>query len=77
MKPPKPFLLILMIVILIVSLSGCIIIPLTEYYDTPAEEVASVQFYDLRNQDAPNYPGFDTILEPVYTEYRKKIPKIS
>ena len=67
MKPYKPFLLVLMIFVLIVSLSGCIIIPLTKHYDIPAEEVASVQFYDLRNQDSAHYSGFNTILEPVYT----------
>lgn len=67
MKQYKPFWLALMIFFLIVSLSGCIIIPLTKHYNIPFEEVASVQFYDLRNQDSEHYSGFDAILEPVYT----------
>jgi hypothetical protein len=67
MKPFKQFLFVLLTFVLIVSLSGCIIIPLTKYYDIAAEEVMSVQFYDLRNQDSAHYSGFDTILEPVYT----------
>ena len=49
MKPFKQFLFVLLTFVLIVSLSGCIIIPLTKYYDIAAEEVVSVQFYDLRN----------------------------
>ena len=67
MKPYKPFLLVLMIFVLIVSLSGCIIIPLTKHYDIPAEEVASVQFYDLRKPESSHYSGFDAILEPTFT----------
>ena len=67
MKPFKQFLFVLLTFVLIVSLSGCIIIPLTKYYDISSEEVVSVQFYDLRNQDSAHYSGFDTILEPVYT----------
>lgn len=67
MKSHKPFLFVLMTFVLIVSLSGCIIIPLTKYYDIPIEEVVSVQFYDLRNQDLACSSGFDAILEPVYT----------
>lgn len=65
MKPYKPFLFALMTFVLIVSLSGCIIIPLTKYYDISAEEVESVQFYDLRNEES--YMGLDPTLEPVYT----------
>lgn len=67
MKSYKPYLLIPMIFVLIVSLSGCIIIPLTKHYDIPAEEVESVQFYDLRNPELPHYSGFDTSIEPVFT----------
>lgn len=67
MKPYKPCLLIPMIFVLIVSLSGCIIIPLTKHYDIPAEEVESVQFYDLRNPELSHYSGFDTSIEPIFT----------
>lgn len=45
MKLYKRTLLALLTFVLIVSLSGCIIIPLSKYYDIPAEEVNSVQFY--------------------------------
>ena len=66
MKPYKPFLFALIIIVLAISLSGCIaIIPLAKHYDIPADEVVSVQLYDLRHQDHER--GFDTILEPVYT----------
>ena len=67
MKLHKSFLLVLMTVVLLVSLSGCIVIPLRKHYDIPPEEVVSVQFYDLRNKDSSHYSGFDAILEPVYT----------
>ena len=67
MKPYKPFLLLLMIFVLIVSLSGCVIIPLIKYYDIPAEEVVSVQFYDLRDPELPNSFGFYESLEPAFT----------
>lgn len=67
MKLCRSFLLILMALTLIVSLSGCIIIPLSKHYEFYAEEVASVQFYDLRNQESSVHPGFDTAIDPVYT----------
>ena len=66
MKLCKPFLLVIVTLLLVVSLSGCIIIPLWKYYDIPAEEVASVQFYDLRDLES-NRSNFATTLEPVYT----------
>lgn len=37
MKPFKPFLLVLMTFVLIVSLGGCITIPLSKQYDTIIE----------------------------------------
>lgn len=67
MKPYKLFLLVFTIIVLTVSLNGCIIIPLTEYYDFSVEEVVSVQFYDLRNSESYHYSGFDKSCEPVYT----------
>lgn len=67
MKIYKRFLIVLITLALVASLSGCIIIPRTKYYDISAEEVISVQFYDLRDQDSARYSGFDAILEPVYT----------
>ena len=67
MKPYKQLLLLLMTFVMVVTLSGCIIIPLTKYYDISADEVVSVQFYDLHDHDSAHYSGFDKILEPVYT----------
>ena len=67
MKACKPFLLVVITLLLMVFLSGCIIIPLWKYYDIPAEEVASVQFYDLRNLEWSERSDFATTLEPAYT----------
>lgn len=67
MKLYRSFAAALMVLVLIVSLSGCIIIPLSKHYDISAEEVASVQFYDLRNQESTAYSGFDKTQQPVYT----------
>ena len=67
MKPYKPFLLVLMIFALIVSLSGCIIIPLSKHYNISAEEVDSVQFYDLRVQESAISPPFYITSEATYT----------
>lgn len=67
MKRYKSVLLVLMTLFLFVSLNGCIIIPMTEYYDISAEEVVSVQFYDLRNSESTVYSGFDKDHEPDYT----------
>lgn len=69
---------VLVVIVLLVSLSGCIIIPLSKYYNIPAEEVVSVQFYDLRNQNANGGTGFNQSEEPVYTvpeEEREKFLK--
>ena len=67
MKRCKRILLTITAVLLAISLSGCIIIPMTKYYNLPIEEVASVQFYDLRNHADWQMPGFDDKCEPVYT----------
>ncbi|MBQ9081873.1 MAG: hypothetical protein IJY28_00015 [Clostridia bacterium] len=67
MKLCKRMMALVLIFVLMVSLSGCIIIPLTKYYDIPAEEVASVQFYDLSGEEIPNESGFDEVCEPVWT----------
>ncbi len=67
MKLHKLFLSVLVTFVLIISLSGCIMIPMSKHYDIPAEEVVTVQFYDLRNQESAGHPGFDTKYEPVYT----------
>ncbi len=72
MKRYKQILLVIMIFILAVSLSGCIIIPVSKYYDIPAEEVESIQFYDLRSEESKRQPGFDKTYDPVYTLTEKE-----
>ena len=67
MKLYKRFFCVLITFALAVSLSGCIIIPLTKYYDISAEEVVSVHFYDLRDQESRYYYEFNTTCEPFYT----------
>lgn len=66
MKILKPLLFVIMICSILFSLTACIIIPLTKHYDIPAEDVASVEFYDLSSLE-DHYSGFDTLLDPVYT----------
>lgn len=67
MKPYKPFLSVLITFFLITFLSGCITIPLKKHYDISVEELTSVQFYDLRNQEPENRIAFNETIEPVYT----------
>lgn len=67
MKLCKRFALGMLVAVLMISLCGCIIIPLSKYYDYSADEVESVQFYDLRAQDAVRDGSFDTIYDPVCT----------
>lgn len=67
MKKYKLFAVMLVVTTLITSLSGCIIIPISKYYDISAEDVLSVQFYDLRNDKDAQLPGFDKIYDPVFT----------
>ena len=67
MKRFKQFLLMIMTFVLLFSLSACIIIPVKKYYDISAEEIVSIQFYDLRIQEGNGEPGFDKIYEPAYT----------
>ena len=66
MKVLKRLLFVVMICSILVSLTACIIIPLTKYYDIPVEDVASVHFYDLSSLE-DHYSGFDALLDPVYT----------
>lgn len=67
MKNYKQFLLVILCIVLLLSLSGCMVIPLSKYYVISEEEVASVQFYDLRGEESEHYAGFDKKCEPVYT----------
>ena len=67
MKLYKTFMFAILAIVLIVSLSSCIIIPLIKYYDISTEDVISVQFYDLRNSESSHYSGFDENIKPAYT----------
>lgn len=75
MKLHKRLALVIITITLLVFMSGCIIIPLSKYYVFSAEEVTSVQFYDLRSLDSGNKSGFDKICDPVFTlpEADKKV----
>lgn len=66
MKLSKRFLCALTALVLMVSLSSCIVIPRSKFYQISAEEVTSVQFYDLRNVKSGS-SGFDKTCEPVYS----------
>lgn len=66
MKQRKLFALLAAVLFLTVFLSGCIKIPLPKYYEIPREEVAAVQFYDLRDCDSTER-GFHKTVDPVYT----------
>ena len=67
MKLYKRFAFAIITIFLLLSMCGCIIIPLSKYYDISAEDVTSVQFYDLRNAETAEYYGFYKDYEPVYT----------
>ncbi len=65
MKRCKLFIFVILTFLLILSLSGCITIPVSTYYELSTEEVRSVQFYDLR-EDAAAEAFYDKTCEPVY-----------
>ena len=64
MQTYKRFRLILLVLIISVSLCGCIIIPLSEHYEFTAAEVTSIQFIDFRDPEITVGPE---LCEPVYT----------
>ena len=63
----KRLVLGIMVLVLSLSLCGCLIIPISQHYDIPIEDVVSIQFYDLRGEDASHYHGFHNSCEPVFT----------
>jgi len=73
MKLYQRFLLVMVTLALMVSLSGCIVIPRSKFYNLSAEEVTSVQFYDLRNTQSTSSSGFTKSCEPVYTVPEEKL----
>lgn len=72
MKHIKLFALVTVVLSLAVCLSGCIIIPQHKYYDISPEEVAAVQFYDLRSWN-PDERFFYNTEDPVYTLSEEEI----
>ena len=66
MKIQKTILMSALILVMLVSLTGCIIIPLTKYYHFDPEEVSSIDIYDLR-ESGTNESGFLETEVPIYT----------
>ena len=72
MKQYKRIVLVAMAFVLLFSLSGCIMIPVTKHYNIPADEVKSICFYDLHGEDGVSYSKLDERYEPVYTLPQKE-----
>lgn len=66
MKTKRVLLISVLFLVILVSLTGCIIIPTYKQYDIDAETVSSVEIYDLRNSDT-HYSDFLASQTPVYT----------
>lgn len=62
----KKILLCALALVLLAALSGCVVIPLAEYYDIPETDVDSVQFYDLRKEETVESRNFHIRYEPAY-----------
>lgn len=73
MKRYKRLALAMLALALLVVLSGCIIIPVSKYYRISPEEVTSVQFYDLRNEETVISYHFEKNYDPAYTLPEKDI----
>ena len=65
MKRFRPLLCLLLILAL--TLSGCIVIPRPRNFDIPAEQVASVNIYDLRSLEFSPGSGFHNDHSPNWT----------
>ena len=63
MKHYKRLLTALMVFMLMISFSGCIVIPQSKYYDIPAETVASIQFYryDPYTSDSQDFESYHLV----------------
>lgn len=59
--------LLCLLLILALTLSGCIVIPRSRNFDIPAEQVASVDIYDLRSLGFDPGTGFHNEISPVWT----------
>lgn len=73
MKPYKRLCFVVLAFVLLAALSGCIMIPVSKYYDIPEEEVASIQLYDLRSEETIRSYNFEKNYEPSYTLPEKDI----
>ncbi|MBR6514034.1 MAG: hypothetical protein IKT46_04275 [Clostridia bacterium] len=58
--------LLSILLILTLSLTGCIVIPQYKYYEISPDDVISVQIYDLRKSES-YYGDFIELDNPVYT----------
>lgn len=68
MKRIKPVVLLFLTAAILLSLSGCIMIPQYESYDFSVDEVISIQFYDLRKpEDRGDFHQAVDSIDPVYT----------
>lgn len=73
MKICIKFLSLIIIISILLSLSGCVIIPVHKYYDDiETDKVASIDIYDLRNCEAFS-SGFLETEVPVYTLNEEQI----
>lgn len=73
MKSCKRIFFAVLAFVLLTALSGCIVIPLAKYYNIPEEDVASIQFYDLRSEETIRSYNFEKNYEPSYTLPEKDI----
>lgn len=71
MKTLKVFLISVLSLAILLSITGCVIIPLHKNYNLDSEEVASVEIYDLRNSET-HYSNFLEAESPVYTVKKDK-----
>lgn len=73
MKWGKWLPIIMVALVLMATLSGCMVIPLAKYYNIPTEDVESVQFYDLREETIYSH-DFTQRHSPSYTLPEQDIP---
>ena len=59
--------LLLVVLLIMSSFSGCIMIGFHKNIDIPTDDVVSVQFYDLRAPGISGGAGFHEKYDPVYT----------
>ena len=55
MKSLKQSIIMVLLLSLLLSLTGCIVIPVQGKYDIDKTDLSSVQIYDLRNSETHEY----------------------